>query len=269
MQSQNLKKELSEKVLKENVLVHALENKEYLRRHPEQTNFFQYSRLTKTINTVINLLPDNHGKVLDIGCGTGYLYLEFLHKGFEVTGIDLSGEMISVLEKNIPPNLKPKTNLINANAIDYLKQKKEVFSLISMSAFLHHLFDYEPVLRAACSALKKNGILLIIFEPLKQPVNSTARYFFHKLLKEFDEKIYQLSMFLQKISISKEKYCFSDYQRQLGGIETNNIRTILKLENLKILVEEKYCARRYGIPSFIASKIIRSENSFDIIAEKK
>lgn len=260
---------LAEKVLNENVLIHALENKDYLRRHPEQTNYYQYARLTKNINRVIDLLPDNSCKVFDIGCGTGYLYLEFLRKGFEVTGIDISPEMLEVVEEKISFDLKSKAKLINGDAYDYLKSQNEVFSLITMSAFLHHLFDYEILLKAVTSSLKRGGILLIVFEPLKQPIKSGIQYFFHKLLKVVDEIIYRTSMLLQKIDIPNEKYIYSDFQRRFGGIDINNICRILKSGNLTILFKEKYCARRYGIPSFIATKIINSENSFDIIAVKQ
>lgn len=138
-----------------------------------------------------------------------------------------------------------------------------------MSAFLHHLFDYEIVLSEACSALQQGGILLIFFEPLKQPLKGNTRIFLHKLLKNFDEAIYQISMSMKRIEIPQEKYIFSDFQRQFGGIDINNIRRLLKSGNLEILMEEKYCARRYGILSFIATKIIKSENSFDILAIKK
>ena len=39
-----------DKVLEENRRVHALENRLYLSRHPEQTNYFQSSILEKTVN---------------------------------------------------------------------------------------------------------------------------------------------------------------------------------------------------------------------------
>lgn len=264
-----MSKELAEKVLNENILVHALESKEYLLCHPEQTNFYQYAHLIKTINKVIHLLPDNSCKILDLGCGTGYLFLEFLRRGFEVTGIDLSPKMIEALEEKIPADLKPKANLINSNVLDYLNNKKEAFSLISMSAFLHHLFDYETVLKTACSALKQGGVLLVFFEPIKQPIDNKSSYFFHKLLKKIDERIYRLSMFLQEMAIPNKKYIYSDYQRRFGGIDIESVLHLLKSENIKILFKEKYCARRYGIASFIADKIIKSENSFDIIAVKQ
>lgn len=264
-----MEKNLAEEVLHENIKVHALENRNYLRRHPEQTNFFQNTHLTEIINKTVNMLPDKSGKVLDLGCGTGYLLMEFLERGFEVTGVDLSPELLAALEEKIPSHLKAKTNLINSDAIDYLQHNKETFSLVSMSAFLHHLFDYEPLLKSACSALQPGGTLLIFFEPLKQQINDPFSFFLHKLLKVVDENIYRGSMFLQGISIPEKKYAVSDYQRRFGGIDMDDVRRVLNSESLKVSNEYKYCARRYGIPSFIGTKIIGSENSFDIIAVKQ
>src|SRR5204863_8264021 len=41
-------------------------------------------------------LPSTRGTVLDIGCGTGSLSVVLAGLGYEVTGIDLSPEMISL-----------------------------------------------------------------------------------------------------------------------------------------------------------------------------
>jgi 2-polyprenyl-3-methyl-5-hydroxy-6-metoxy-1,4-benzoquinol methylase len=87
---------LKEKVLEENRRVHALENQLYLSRHPEQTNFFQNYIVERTLDQIC-LGLDRDAKILDLGCGTGYLFLRFLRRGFDVTGLDLSAEMIEVL----------------------------------------------------------------------------------------------------------------------------------------------------------------------------
>ncbi|GIS85313.1 MAG: hypothetical protein CM1200mP16_16130 [Nitrospina sp.] len=43
---------------------------------------------------------------LDLGCGTGYLFLRFLRRGFNVTGLDISSEMIEITNNSIAQNEK-------------------------------------------------------------------------------------------------------------------------------------------------------------------
>ena len=62
-------------VIEENKRIHKLEDKFYLDRHPEQTNFYQSRRLRKTVDQVCSLLDSTRGDILELGWGTGYLYL--------------------------------------------------------------------------------------------------------------------------------------------------------------------------------------------------
>jgi SAM-dependent methyltransferase len=46
------------------------------------------------------LLEQNPGPVLDIGCGTGRLLIPLLKAGFEVDGVDISAELLAVCRAN-------------------------------------------------------------------------------------------------------------------------------------------------------------------------
>lgn len=256
-----------EKVLEENRRVHALENRLYLPRHPEQTNFFQNSIVEETLDQICSQLS-TEAKVLDLGCGTGYLFLRFLRRGFHVTGLDLSSEMIQALNNSVADSEKKRARLAVGDAENFLEKNREDFDAVIFSAVLHHLYDYEAALKKACRKLKTGAKILIFFEPLKQEAASAARYAFHRGLSWLDEKSYRLEMRVRGIPLLEGEYHHSDYQRRFGGIDPTNIEKILREENFAVLKLEKYCARRFGINAWLANRILKTQNTFNIFAIK-
>ena len=160
------KSNLKEKILQENRRVHALENRLYLERHPEQTNFFQSRLLKKTFDNFDRLLNNLNAHILELGCGTGYLHLPLLARGYHVTGVDLSPEMIGVLKEKIPGNQKPRSRLIAMDVEEFSRTNQDQYDAVVLSALLHHLYDYQMVVRKLCNQLKPGGLFLVFFEPL-------------------------------------------------------------------------------------------------------
>ncbi|MEK9627415.1 MAG: class I SAM-dependent methyltransferase [Nitrospinota bacterium] len=258
---------LKEKILEENRRVHALENQLYLSRHPEQTNFFQNGIVENTLNQICSQLKTD-AKILDLGCGTGYLFLRFLRRGFDVTGLDLSNEMIQVLRNSVPENEADRAHLEVGDVESFIENNKEDFDLIVFSAVLHHLFDYQSVLKRTCQRLSCGKKILVFFEPLKQPVAPSLRYTLHRGLSWVDEKSYRMEMGIRNIPLLEDEYHHSDYQRQFGGIDPNDVEKILAEENFSIEKVEKYCARRFGVNAWLANRILQTQNTFNILAVK-
>lgn len=256
-----------EKVLDENRRVHALENRYYLSRHPEQTNFFQNAILKNTVDKVCATL-NPASKILDLGCGTGYLSLEFLSRGYSLTGLDLSQEMIQAFEETIPATLKPQAHLVVGDAEEFLSQNQDEYDVIVLSAILHHLFDYESVLRQICARLSSGKKLLVFFEPLKQEVHSPIKFALHRALSWLDEKLYRSEMRVRNIPVLDDEYHHSDYQRQFGGIDPNRVDEVLRGEGLEVLQIEKYCARRYGLHAWLANRVLGTQNTFNLLATR-
>ena len=257
-----------EKVLEENKRVHKLEDQSYLDRHPEQTNFFQARILNKTVNEVCSLIDPMKGDILELGCGTGYLYLEFLKRGYKITGVDLSAEMINVLGSRIPKNCKKRSKLVVSDVESFAEIDDKKYSAIIVSALLHHLYDYESVIKKYCERLIPGGVFLIFFEPLKQDINSSIRYTIHKTLAGIDESIYRQKMMRKRISVLDGEYHHADYQRQFGGIDPHRVADVFTKEGLKIKKIDKYCARRFGFSSLLATCLFKTQNTFNILAKK-
>ena len=259
---------LQEKIIAENKRVHALENKSYLERHPEQTNFFQSRIFKNTVNRLCSLVDASEGNILELGCGTGYLYLEILKRGYKITGIDLSIEMINVLKDRVPLDSKERSKLIVSDVETFAGNNDEKYSAVVLSALLHHLYDFESVVRMYCDRLLPGGVFVIFFEPLKQVITSQFRYALHKTLANIDEDFYRRKMAQRKISTLEEEYRESDYQRKFGGIDPSRLSGIFKEEGFKAIEIEKYCARRYGLSSFLATRLLKTQNTFNLIAQK-
>lgn len=92
------------------------------------TSFEVLPQLKEFVNLV---RPE--GNILDLGCGPGHHSKIFVDTGFNVTGIDLSNEMIELAKKE-----EPRAAFIKMD-ITHLKFKKKSFDGIWASASLLHI----------------------------------------------------------------------------------------------------------------------------------
>ncbi len=260
---------LRQKILDENRRVHALENKLYLRRHPEQTNSFQQRILNKTLDSFCQSISPGKNRIVDIGCGSGYVFLPMIARGYQMTGVDLSEEMVEALKENLDQEKLNRSELIVGDVVEFSDGDTRPFDGMIVSALLHHLYDFKTAVRKFCSKVAPGGPLLIFFEPLKQKIHSPLRYGLHKRLAEIEERIYKKEMKFRKIPLFEDDYEYSDYQRQFGGIDPKELGEILEQEGMEILKISKYCARRYGVSAFIANCILGTANTFNILAIKR
>ena len=262
-------KGLQRKIIDENRRVHALENRLYLRRHPEQTNWWQKRLLNETLDDYCDRLNLPGARLLDAGCGTGYVYLPLLTRGYNMTGVDLSAEMVGVLEESLPEEFRARSHLVVTEVEEFIENCEEPFDGVILSALLHHLYDYEKVARLICKVLKPGGLLLIFFEPLRQAILSPIRYAIHKNLARIDEAFYRKEMRFRRIQILEDEYEYSDYQRNFGGIDSERLAKVLEGEGMKIINMTKYCTRRNGLAAWLANAALKTVNTFNLLVIKK
>ena len=101
------------------------------------------------------------GKLLDLGCGTGFI-LKLAQEYFtELHGVDVTQAMLDQVDTT-----SGKIHLHNAQA-EALPFPSETFNLVSAYSFIHHAKDYMLVLKEAARVLKPGGICYVDLEPNK------------------------------------------------------------------------------------------------------
>jgi SAM-dependent methyltransferase len=96
-------------------------------------------------------------RILDLGCGTGQLAQILTERGYQITGIDGSAEMLLFARENAPG-----VRFILDDARSF-KPAGLYDAVISVFDSLNHIMTTEEltsVFRHACAALKKEGLFL-------------------------------------------------------------------------------------------------------------
>jgi ubiquinone/menaquinone biosynthesis C-methylase UbiE len=114
--------------------------------------------------------------VLELACGTGNYLVTLSQSDVEISGLDISGDMLHAAEKRAE-NQNIETNLINADMRSFeLKQK---FALIFIAGnSLQHLNSYDEVESCFASVrkhLRRGGKFIVeIFNPSIRLLNRSA-----------------------------------------------------------------------------------------------
>jgi 2-polyprenyl-3-methyl-5-hydroxy-6-metoxy-1,4-benzoquinol methylase len=93
-------------------------------------------------------------RVLDVGCGNGYTCGQFLAKGCEVTGIDLSLSGIEIARRSHPG---ARFEVMGADNHILENLGVEAFDLIVSTEVVEHLYAPRPYVNGVFSALKSGG----------------------------------------------------------------------------------------------------------------
>lgn len=106
---------------------------------------------------------DNEIKILDVGCGTGRHTLEFARRGYPVTGLDLSEEMLAAAEEKAHQQ-ELNVSFVHGDArrLEF-SQEFEVVVILCEGAF--SLMENDPmdfqILQGAAEALRQGGRLFL------------------------------------------------------------------------------------------------------------
>jgi 2-polyprenyl-3-methyl-5-hydroxy-6-metoxy-1,4-benzoquinol methylase len=102
---------------------------------------------------------------LDCGGGTGNLTLKMLSRGWTVTVVDISPEMLTILEKKLASN-GFRATLVNEAIESFLDSTNQSYDLIAFSSVLHHLYSYLSIIDKAVQKISPGGYFYSTFDPV-------------------------------------------------------------------------------------------------------
>ena len=103
-------------------------------------------------------------RVLDIGCGTGALTLRAARNGGQVTGIDISAEMLDIAGQRVrEADLAGKVELREMGVADLDGEKAESFDAVTSGLCFSELNEDELAytLRQVMRVLRRGGLLIV------------------------------------------------------------------------------------------------------------
>lgn len=143
-----------------------------------------------------NIKSGKSVKVCDFACGPGNNLELLKNLAGEITGVDLSAEMIKICKEKFAKNNSIKLKL--ASVVD-TKLKSNYFDYVLIRMGLHHVKDKDAVIAEAYRLLKPNGKFLVID---KYYIGLWELY-----SKAFSKLIFQGNpAIFQECLVSKKKY---------------------------------------------------------------
>ena len=99
-------------------------------------------------------------RVLDIGCGNGYVLSRYARRGAAVAGIDLTETALDLSRRRFAlEGLAGEFRRTDGDAIPYPDAS---FDIVCSMGVLHHIEDPRPMLREAARVLKPGGELILM-----------------------------------------------------------------------------------------------------------
>ena len=149
---------------------------------------------------LMDLLGSVRGRrILDAGCGEGYLSRKLAKLGADVTAVDFSREMLAMARERTDPEIGIQYMHGNCEDLSFLDE--ESFDTVVSNMVLHDLADHRVFLRSIHRVLVPKGILVISFShPCFNTPNSgwmkeeDGRKLYWKVDQYFSEEAYDLSL---------------------------------------------------------------------------
>jgi ubiquinone/menaquinone biosynthesis C-methylase UbiE len=117
---------------------------------------------------ILTYIPKNVKKILDLGCGTGFMSCLLAKEGFDITAVDVSSERLSLFHQ------KAKELNINVKNLNFFEFNEMDYDLVICQEVIEHLPDYSKLIDKIYFFLKTGGYA-IITTPYKENLEAKTK----------------------------------------------------------------------------------------------
>jgi len=179
-------------------------------------------------NLLLKQVPFNPSrgkiKLLDVGCGGGFVVKAAKDQGFEAIGIDTYGDAINYGKKVL------KAPVQNINLYNY--KPKEKFDVITLNHVFEHITETEKFLKNIKGLMKKDGVLLLSspnYKSLMRMLFGDRWYGFQALQHVWQLTPKSLKKYLESQGFTNIKFYPSSMDYNPPNIIKNAVFRILNL----------------------------------------
>ena len=140
---------------------------EYVHTRERALSFLTQKRL------VTEMLDGMNGRILEVGCGPAVMAPDLAAMGFEVHGVDVSGEMVRRARERMAGHPLEKRCRFAVGDFERLQYCAGFFDAVLAMGVLEYLPQYGPALRSAARVLKPGGIAVFTVPNLASSYHAT------------------------------------------------------------------------------------------------
>jgi 2-polyprenyl-6-hydroxyphenyl methylase/3-demethylubiquinone-9 3-methyltransferase len=187
----------------------------------------------------LRTIQGNSGKILDVGCGGGFLANELARQGYEVTGVDLAEESLKVARKH---DITKSVHYEIADAYK-LPYESESFDVVTAMDFLEHVDKPDEVIIEFSRVLRPGG--LFFYHTFNR--NFLSHVVVIKLLEWFikntPKNMHVIKLFIKPKEL--EKYCLNaglavintiGIRPKIRSIDWNMVKTGIVSRNMEFML---------------------------------
>jgi ubiquinone/menaquinone biosynthesis C-methylase UbiE len=212
-------------VIKANIELHTKLSEHYTTCEPH----FRPENIKKVEGILAGIISSVKAeRMLDLGCGTGFMISIGKKYLKEICGVDVTQAMLDKVDRSG----SCKIQLINEDT-GTVDPGNESFDLVTAYSFLHHLYDIKPTVSTAFKALKSGGKFYADLDPnfyFWEGVNKLDRDGAYDPIvkREIEAVTYKDEDIENTFGVKKEVFNKAEFGKNIsGGFREETLREVL------------------------------------------